>query len=117
MSASIAMTPKAVTEEAKLSADQRWSGLYRVSAVLLILTAVVWTIVTYTARNLYSAGFPSDPASYLQLISQHQTLANLTWILWILADLLLMAPTVAMYLVLESYNRTLTARGYVCDVF
>jgi hypothetical protein len=97
--------------------DRSWRGLYCVSGILLIMTAVVWTVVTWTARSLYSSGYPGDPASYLQLISQHQALASLTWSLWILADFLLLAPTVALYIVLQRSNRTLALLGSLFAMF
>lgn len=98
-------------------ADLRWRGLYRLSGILLIITAVIWTVVTWTARRLYGPGYPGDPAAYLQLISQHQGLAALTWSLWIVSDFLLFAPTVALYLILRRYNRTLALLGSMFAMF
>jgi hypothetical protein len=74
-------------------------------------------VVTYTTRSLYATGYPGDPAAYLQLISQHQFLATLSWGLWILADFLLLAPTVGMYLVLQHSNRTLALLGSLFAMF
>ena len=90
---------------------QDWSGLYRLSGILLIITAVVWTIVSRTANLLYASGYPSDPASYLQLISLHQRLASFTWSLWIVSDFLLIAPTIALYIILQKYSKTLALLG------
>lgn len=97
--------------------NRDWRGLYRTSGILLILTAVIWTVVSRTAGILYSSGFPSDPAAYLKLISQHQLLASVTWSLWILSDFLLMAPTIALYIVLQPYNRTLALLGSLFAMF
>ncbi len=97
--------------------SRSWRGLYCASGILLIITAVVWTVVSRTASVLYASGYPSDPASYLQLISQHQLLAAVTWSLWILADFLLFAPTVALYLVLQHYNRTFALLGSLFAMF
>jgi hypothetical protein len=97
--------------------DRSWTGLYRVSGILLIITAVVWTIVSRTAGVLYASGYPADPASYLQLVSQHQALASVTWSLWIVADFLLMAPTIALYLVLRQHSRTLALLGSLFAMF
>ncbi|MGA2490832.1 MAG: DUF4386 family protein [Anaerolineales bacterium] len=97
--------------------DLHWKGLYRLSGILLIITAVVWTVVTWTARRLYGPGYPGDPAAYLQLISQHQFLASATWSLWIISDFLLFAPTVALYLFLRRYNRTLALLGSMFAMF
>jgi hypothetical protein len=91
--------------------SRNWNGLYRASGIMLIITAAIWTIVSWTAQRLYSTGYPVDPAAYLQLISQQQTLAAVTWSLWIVADFLLIAPTVALYIVLRRYNRTLALLG------
>jgi hypothetical protein len=104
-------------EKAQYAEDQKWKGLYIVSGVLLILTAVLWTVITQTSRILYSTGYPADPASYLQLVSQHQSLAAVTWSLWILADFLLIAPTVAMYIILRRTNRTLALLGSMFAMF
>jgi hypothetical protein len=97
--------------------DPAWRGLYRISGVLLIVTALIWSIVFQAARILYTSGYPSDPASYLRLISQHQVLASFTWSFWIVADFMLMAPTIALYLILKPYNRTLAMLGGLFAMF
>ena len=97
--------------------EKRWKGLYRVSGVMLIITAVIWTVVSRTASILYSSGYPSDPASYLELISQHQSLASITWSLWIVSDFLLIAPTIALYIILQRTNRTLALLGSMFAMF
>ena len=94
-----------------------WSGLYRVSGIMLVITAILWTIVSRTASILYASGYPGDPAAYLQLISQHQPLAAVTWSLWIVSDFLLMAPTIALFIVLERYNRSLALLGCLFAMF
>lgn len=91
--------------------DQKWSILYTLSGSLLILTAVLSFAAAYDARILYASGYPSDPAAYLQLVAQHQTLAATTWGLWIVMDFLGLAPTVAMYIILQRHNRTLALLG------
>ena len=97
--------------------DQKWKTLYSTSGVLLVITAIIWTVVSRTASILYSSGYPSDPASYLELVSRHQFLASVTWSLWIISDFLLMAPTIALYIVLERHNRTLALLGSLFAMF
>jgi len=97
--------------------DQGWRGLYCLSGILLIFTAIIWFVVSRTASILYASGYPGDPVSYLQLVSQHQLLASITWSLWIVADFLLIAPTVALYLVLRRYNKTLALLGSLFSMF
>lgn len=97
--------------------NQNWRAVYCVSGILLIVTAVIWTIVSRTANILYASGYPHDPASYLQLISRHQSLASVTWSLWIVSDILLMLPTIALYVALQRYNKTLALLGSLLAMF
>jgi hypothetical protein len=98
--------------------DRSWKGLYCASGILLILVAVLSFIVAYGGRILYSSGYPSDPASYLQLVSQHQRLASATWSLWIVIDFLGLPPVVAMYIILQRHNRTFALVGsLLCLVY
>jgi hypothetical protein len=94
-----------------------WSGFFHISGIFLIFTAVIWTVVSRTASILYASGYPGDPAAYLQLISQHQFLASVTWSLWIVSDFLLMAPTIALFIVLQRTNRTLALLGSLFAMF
>jgi hypothetical protein len=68
-------------------------------------------IALYAARTLYTPAYPSDPAAYLRLVSQHQALAATAWSLWIFIDFLGLAPTMAMYLLLHRHHRTLALLG------
>jgi hypothetical protein len=99
------------------TADRKWRGLYCVSGILLILVAALSFVVAYGARILYASGYPSDPASYLKLVSQHQLLASITWSLWIVIDFLGIAPTVALYIVLHRHNRSLALFGSLLAMF
>ena len=100
-----------------IESEGSWKGLYSTSGIMLIITAIIWTVVSRTASILYASGYPSDPASYLELFSQHQFLAQITWSLWIISDFLLMAPTIALYIVLKRYNRTLALLGSLFAIF
>lgn len=101
----------------RMNKDDSWSGFFRLSGILLIITAIIWTVVSRTASILYASGYPSDPASYLQLISQNQSLASITWSLWIISDLLLMAPTIALFIVLKPFGKTLALLGSLFAMF
>jgi hypothetical protein len=109
------LTAKAISSA---QADKtNWSGLYRLSGIMLVLTAAIWTVVAWTAQRLYASGYPTDPAAYLNLIAQHQALAVVTWSLWIVADFLMIAPTVALYPILRRFNRTLALLGSLLSMF
>jgi len=91
--------------------EPSWKGLYRVSGVVLVIVGIFGFVAMIGGLDLYKSGYPSNATAYLQLVSQHQTLANGLWSFWILGDFLLIAPTVALYLVLRHYNRTLALVG------
>jgi hypothetical protein len=116
MDATIVLSEK-VTIDKDQTAERTWKGLFTISGILLVVTAVLWTVVTWAANFLYSSGYPGDPVAYLQLISTHQFLATVTWSLWIVADFLLIAPTVALYLILERSNWTLALLGSMFAMF
>jgi hypothetical protein len=97
--------------------DRSWRGFLFLSGILLLITAIIWTFVSRTSSILYASGFPTDPASYLELISTHQLLASTTWSLWIISDFLLMMPTIALYIVLKPYNKTLALIGCIFAMF
>jgi len=60
---------------------------------------------------------PRTRPSYLQLVSQHQGLASVALSLWIVMDFLVLAPSVAMYLLLERHNPTLALLGSLISIF
>jgi hypothetical protein len=92
-------------------ADQKWKGLYRLGGICLVLSGLGGLAASRMASHLYSSGYPSSAAAYLQLVAPKQALANSLWSLWILIDLLLIAPSVALYLVLRRDNRSLALLG------
>jgi hypothetical protein len=91
--------------------DRDWRGLYRLGGVLQILTGLASLVAARMAFVLYSAGYPDNPAAYLELVSRHPLLANTLWSLWIIGDLLVVVPTVAIYLVLRRDGRILALLG------
>jgi Domain of unknown function (DUF4386) len=109
--------PKAETiEKVQFFNDQKWKRLYWVSGILLILNAVLSLVAAYASRILYTGGY-HDPESYLQLVSQNQQLGYLTWSLWIVIDILPLPIIVAMYIILQRYNRTLALLGSLVALF
>ncbi len=93
------------------SADQDWRGLYCVGGIMAVLTGIGGLAASRMGYLLYSAGYPSNPTAYLQLVAQKHLLANSLWSLWIFGDLLGFVPSVAFYLVLRRNNRTLALIG------
>jgi hypothetical protein len=97
--------------------DPRWRGLILASGILLIVIPLISLYALYLARTLYAPGYPGDAAGYLQLVSQHQQQASLTWSLWIVMDILGLAPVVAVYIVLQKHNRALALLGSLLAIF
>jgi hypothetical protein len=99
------------------SADQNWKGLFRASGVLMIITTVLSFVVAWGGRTLYASGYPGDPTSYLSLVSQHQSLASITWSLWLVLDFLSLPPIIALYIILQRHNRTFALLGFLFCLF
>jgi hypothetical protein len=97
--------------------ERQWSNLYCASGIIFFLTTLLSFVVAWGGRTLYSSGYPADPASYLQLVSQHQGLANLTWSLWIVLDFLGLPVILAMYMVLRRHNHTLALLASLLCLF
>jgi hypothetical protein len=117
MNYSVAMPKKEIVDKTLSLNDYSWKGLYRISGILFILTAILSLVVSYTGRILYTSGFPSSPEAYLQLISQHQQLALFTWSMWIVIDFLPLPIMIAMFIILQRYNRTLALLGSMFALF
>jgi hypothetical protein len=97
--------------------DQSWRGLFLVSGMLMIATCLLSFVVAWGGRTLYASGYPLDPTSYLQLVSEHQSLASITWSLWIVLDFMSLPPIVAMYIILQRHNRTYALLGFLFLLF
>jgi hypothetical protein len=117
MNSTLAMPTSEKVEKVNYISDQKWKGLYSVSGILLIINAALSLVAAFTGRILYASGYPSDPASYLLLVSQHQPLASFTWSLWIVIDILPLPIIVTMYVILQRYNRTLAVLGSLFALF
>lgn len=96
---------------ANLRRESSWKGLYRVSGVLAVISGIGSFFTMIAGMDLYKSGYPSSTTAYLQLVSQHQGLANGLWSSWIFGDFVMIAPTVAAYLILRHYNRTMALVG------
>jgi hypothetical protein len=97
--------------------DQNWKGFFFVSGVLLIVVTILTFVVAWGGRILYASGYPNDPVSYLSLVSQHQSLASMTWSLWIVLDFIGLPPMLALYLILRRYNKTYALLGFLFCLF
>jgi hypothetical protein len=106
-----------VTHEAERLVEPTWKGLYRVGGILTIVWGAGGFISMLGGATLYKSGYPSSPESYLQLVSQHQALANGLWIIWMLGGFTFIAPTAAIYLALRRHNQTLALLGALLSVF
>lgn len=91
--------------------EPSWKGLYRISGILAIIVGIASFFLMLGGLTLYKSGYPSSPEAYLQLVSQNHVLANRLWSLWMINDFLGIAPTIAAYLILRHYNRTLALVG------
>jgi hypothetical protein len=95
----------------KVEPMQTWKRLYIVGGALLVLSGVGGIVDWRLSAHLYPSGVPTTAAAYLQLISHSQALANALWTLWIVGDLILIVPTLAIYLALRRDNPALALIG------
>jgi hypothetical protein len=117
MSAVMVKTSQPAAPEATGLGDQRWSGLYSLGGILFGSAGIASVAASYMASRLYPSGMPGTAEAYLQLVSHNQALASGLWCLWIFLDFLLIAPTVALYLVLRRDNRVLALLGSLLSMF
>ena len=92
---------------------QRWNGLLRNSGILAIIMGIIWVAVNFMGMTLYRSGLPTTATGFLQLFSQHQALAATTWCLWIMADIILVPITIALYIVLKPVSKNLALGGAI----
>jgi hypothetical protein len=111
MSAAMLDTRRAEASEMTKTSPQTWRRLYLVGGSLLVLSGIGGLVDWRLGAHLYPSGVPTTAAAYLQLISHSQTLANTLWTLWIVGDLILIVPTLAVYLALRRDNPTLALIG------
>lgn len=110
-------SPLIITRKKFDEIDPRWRRLILVSGILLFVIPLISLYALYLARILYTPGYPSNTAAYLQLVSQHQGMASITWILWIITDILGIVPVLAMYIVLRPHNHSLALIGSLLAIF
>jgi hypothetical protein len=98
-------------ETTKNSVAPRWSKLLHISGILAIIMGIIWVAVNFMGMALYRSGLPTTASGFLQLFSQHQALAATTWSLWIVADIILIPITIALYIVLKPVSKSLALGG------
>jgi hypothetical protein len=101
------------TKASEPSSESRWKSLLRTSGIFAILVGILWVAVTYMSNNLYRFNYPTTVIGFLQLFSQHQVLAASTWSTWIVADVLLIPVTIALYITLRGVNKSLAVGGAI----
>lgn len=92
------------------------AGLYRASAILMVLGGIGGIILSRLSGMLYASGVPNDATGYLQLFSQHQMLAATDWSLWIAVDVTIVIPSIGLFFVLRKVNRNVALAGSVISV-
>jgi hypothetical protein len=93
--------------------ETRWKGLFRIVGILTIVLGIAWIAVTRLTSTLHASGQPNTALGYLRVFSQNQALAASAWILWIIADVLLIPVTISLYLVLRHVSKSLAVAGAI----
>jgi hypothetical protein len=93
------------------SLPQEWKGIFRPGGVLFLLSGGGGIVAWRLAAHLYSPSYPANAAAYLQLVAGKQLLANILWWNWIVGDLVLIVPSLAMYFALRRDHKILALVG------
>ena len=88
-------------------------GLLRISGILAIIMGILWVAVSYMEHESLPTGYQPPLSGFLQLFSQHQALAATTWSLWIVADIILVPITIALYIILKPVSKSLAVGGAI----
>jgi len=104
------------TQPPELWDETRWVEFVRAGGVLLIAAGIIGLVLSRLSGLLYASGTPTSAAGYLQLFSQHQFLASLDWLLWIVGDLWLIPASIAVYLALRGTRRLVAVAGTVLSL-
>ena len=112
MNEAISPDNKRTGEEARILVDPTWKGVYRIGGVALLLAGIFYLIGTILG-NFFGA--PGNTEAYLQALAAYPTLAQITYSIFGLTDLLLVFGILALYLALKGVNKNamLVATGLV----
>jgi len=106
-----ANTAGSAVEEARTRTDLTWKGVYTVGGIGMLLAGLVY--IVSAVLSIVIGPPPSGGEPYLQGLTNHALVAQVNFGLWVLADLLLLPATMALYLVLKQFakNAMLIAAG------
>ncbi|MDG7002279.1 MAG: DUF4386 family protein, partial [Nitrososphaerota archaeon] len=90
-------------EEAKTHVDPTWRSLYRIGGIAMSVTGFLYYASVVLSAILGPA--PSSGEAYLNALAGHVSAAQLNFMVWIIADFLLIAVTFALYLALKGINK------------
>lgn len=100
-------------EEAKSHVDPTWRYLYRIGGLAMFVIGFLYYASVVLSAILGPA--PSNGEAYLNALARHVSAAQLNFVVWILADLLLIPVTFALYFALKGINKNamLLASGFM----
>jgi len=92
--------------------------LYKAGAIALLVGSVLGFFLFFMSLRgvQYSLGVPTDPASQLQLLSNHSFFYAIHSTLWITDDLITIIPAIAIYFVLRRINKAAAFIGLVISL-
>lgn len=83
--------------------DPNWNEVYRIGGIALVLAGICYLVGTTT--GYYLGGTPGNSQTYLQSLAAHPALAQVTYWIFALADILFIPAILGLYLALKGINK------------
>jgi hypothetical protein len=100
-------------EEDRVQADPSWKGVYWAGGIGMLLAGIFYLIGTTLGYDLGTP--PGNSEAYLQSLAAHPAVAQVTYSIFGLTDILLIPAVLGLYLALKGINKNamLVAAGLV----
>ena len=79
-----------------------WKGIYRIGGISLLLAGLMYLLGS--TLGFYLGATPGDSPAYLEALASQPTLAEVTYWVFALTDVLLLIGTLGLYLALKEIN-------------
>ncbi len=103
MTASADKNRKSPSEEAKILVDPTWKGVYRVGGLCLALAGILYLVGS--TLGVYLGLTPGNSQAYLESLAAHPVMAQITYWIFVLADVFFIPAILGLYLALKGINK------------
>jgi len=117
MSELMVKTNMSTVEAARMHADPTWKGVYKAGGLAMVMIGILYLVGS--TLGYYLGGTPGNSQAYLQSLAARPTLAQITYWIFGLADILFIPAILGLYLALKEINKNamLIATGILGFMF